>query len=119
MMAKLLTCIRRKVVDRHGESLTEVLAAIAVSGLAILMLAVAISAAMRINVSSVEAMNRYYDANKLFVENRSSGSVTTASGSISLRNLDANTNVSLDAGNSVTFTISTDESIVSYEGVQP
>lgn len=52
-----------KVRSVRGESLTEVLVSILVSGLAILMLGMAISAATDTNLHSKKAMDDYYKAN--------------------------------------------------------
>lgn len=55
--------LRTRLRNERGETITEVLAAIVISGLAILMLATVISAAVHMNKVSSEAMNDYYTAN--------------------------------------------------------
>ena len=52
----------------RGETITEVLAAIVIGGLAILLLATAISSAVNMNIRSREAMDRYYVANNSIAE---------------------------------------------------
>ena len=79
MMTKWGSIIRAKIRSRRGESITEVLVAIVVSGLAILMLATVIATAVNVNRASQQSMNEYYAANNSVV----SGGVT-ASGSVSL-----------------------------------
>ena len=79
MMSQLKSIISAKLRGNRGESITEVLVAIVVSGLAILMLATVIAAAMNVNKTSQRAMNDYYEANNSVV----SGGVATT-GTVSL-----------------------------------
>ena len=110
-MKKFLGDIQRKCKSTRGETLTEVLAASVVSGLAILLLAVAISAAANMNINSARVMDEYYAADKSFVE--ASGGT---GGSVSLNyNGDP---LSFDAGNQVVFTINEESAIVAYEKAQ-
>lgn len=79
MMSKLISALRSKVRSVRGESITEVLVSIVISGLAILMLATVIATAMNVNKSSREAMDRYYEANNNVVSN-----ATTVTGTVTV-----------------------------------
>lgn len=79
MMSKLISALRSKVRSVRGESITEVLVSIVISGLAILMLATVIATAMNVNKSSREAMNNYYEANNNVVSN-----ATTVTGTVTV-----------------------------------
>lgn len=50
------------VVDNRGETITETLVSLLIGGLALLMLAVVISATVRMLSSSEDAMNDYYES---------------------------------------------------------
>ena len=57
-----------RLANRRGETLTEVLVAILISGLAILLLATTIAASVNMNLNTRNAFNRYYDAGKAIAE---------------------------------------------------
>lgn len=75
-----MQAIRARLRGDRGETITEVLVAIVISGLAILMLATAIASAVNVNNASRDAMNRYYAANN----NAVLGDTATASGTVSV-----------------------------------
>ena len=79
MMTSWKQTIRAWLRNERGESITEVLVAIVISGLAILLLATAISAAVNTNNASRRAMNEYYAANNNVVQGG-----TTKSGTVSI-----------------------------------
>lgn len=76
---KSLTCGRR---GTRGESLSEVLVAIAIGALALLMLAMAISVSARVASSSRDNMNDYYAASNDIA--MSASGVSLGSGTVSL-----------------------------------
>ena len=77
-MASLVKKIRVKLRGTQGETLTEVLVAILVSGLAILLLAMAIASAASTNMKSRSAFDAYYSNNNDIVAfNGSSGGDAT------------------------------------------
>ena len=57
----------KKLRSRAGESIGETLVALLISALALMMLAGAISAAMRVVTSSTDKMNEYYAADNQIV----------------------------------------------------
>lgn len=74
--------VRAKLRSRRGESITEVLAATVVGGLAILMLAMAIATASKMVMASNDAMDDYYDNGNVIAESAGdalSGTVTLQS----------------------------------------
>ena len=81
MMTSWKQTIRTWLRNDRGESITEVLVAIVISGLAILLLATAISAAVNTNNASRRAMNEYYAANNNVVQAQGS---TTKDGTVSI-----------------------------------
>ena len=85
----------------RGETLTEVLVAIVVSGLAILMLATVIASATSINESSRKAMNEYYEKSNGIVE----ASATNGTGTVTL---------SVDDGSGTVTAIALDDEDVTY-----
>ena len=93
MMTRLKNIISAKLAGTRGESITEVLVAIVISGLAILMLATVIATAVNVNQASRRAMNEYYAANNNVVVGgvSTTGSVSLTSGSdpISLADSDS------------------------------
>lgn len=75
----------------RGESLVEVLAAIVISGLAILMLATTIAASVRVNLTSGDAMNKYYIAsNDLALGNDSELAVYKSESDAKAESVDGN-----------------------------
>ena len=76
------------VVDTRGETITEVLAAIVIGGLAVLLLAVAITSSVRIVTDSKTTMGDYYGASNNLVEAENGDSatdVTQIEGSVVLK----------------------------------
>lgn len=115
-MRPLLNTIYARLRSTRGESLTEVLAAIVVSGLAILMLATVIAAAANTNRQSSEQMDKYYKASNELVANVASG----LSGTVTLNDIDGNTVRLEEAESSVPVEYTVNEEvgqvpIVSYE----
>ena len=86
----------------RGETLTEVLVATAIGGLALLMLAVAISASTNMAVKSRANMGEYYAANNVIVEESSAQSTP---GELTLKGGSTNTPVPLvdDASIPITY----------------
>lgn len=97
MMSRWKNAIRAKARSERGESITEVLVAIVVSGLAILMLATVIATAVNVNQASRKAMNDYYAANNDVV----SGALTTT-GTVTLTSDGASVSLAGDSSISVT-----------------
>jgi hypothetical protein len=59
--------LKKKLNSRSGESLTETLVALLISALALVMLAGAITASMRVITRSREKLDEYYNANESVV----------------------------------------------------
>ena len=111
MMGKLIGAVRSKMRGTRGETLTEVLAAIVISGLALLVLATVIAAAADVNQRSRKAMDEYYAANNQVVE----GTTGSAEGTVRLSEIKLNNTG--DGSVDVVYRISTQEDgtvIVSY-----
>ena len=86
MMRKLAHIAKSALRGRRGqrgESLTEVLVAIAVGALALLMLAMAISTATHIAVNNREAMGTYYGESNAIAASESGTSLGTGTVSLS------------------------------------
>ncbi len=96
----------------RGETLTEVLASIVISGLAILMLAMVISAASSMIDNSRTAMADYYDQNNQTVEHGGE----TGSGSVTLTDTTGGT-VGLGDGSSTNVTYSIGETLANGSAV--
>ena len=79
MMAFLKRLVSAKLRGERGESITEVLVAIVVSGLAILMLGTVIATAVNVNKASQKAIDEYYAAN-----NDVAAGSATATGTVGL-----------------------------------
>lgn len=101
----LAAALRAKLCSRRGESITEVLVAIVVSGLAILMLATVIATAASTNSSSRTVMEDYYAANNQLVE----ASESNGAAAITLTEQGGSSPVRLGDGTSVSVNLFVDE----------
>lgn len=110
-----MTSLREKLCSERGESLTEVLAAIAVSALAILLLTMAVSTASNMNARSRTALDTYYETSNELV----SGPSTHVDGSVTLTEKGSNAAAPVwEDTIDVTYAISEregDGAIASYE----
>ena len=89
---------------QRGETITEVLVAMVIAGLALLMLATAIAAATNIISNSRQSMETYYKASNglaEYSEQASAGGVTKMSGSVTVK-------VSGDTGTGATISLGGD-----------
>lgn len=86
MMRKLLHMLKsplRGSRGKRGESLTEVLVAVAVGGLALLMLAMAISVSSHVATGNRNAMGAYYEVNNAIATGAAGTSLGTGTVSLS------------------------------------
>ena len=90
---KRFAALRRLMTCKRGETLTEVLAAIVVSGLAILLLAMAISSAASTNMKTRDAFDSYYAGNNAIAAfegaQGADGASQLKSGTVTLKTADS------------------------------
>ena len=97
MKTRLTSGVVARLRTTRGESITEVLVAILVAGLAVLMLATVIAVAANSNAKSRDAMNEYFAANN----NIAAETVANGTGSVSLADANTNETVRLSTSSSI------------------
>lgn len=99
-------CLLKKLKNSNGESISETLVALLISSLALVMLAGAMTAALRVVTTGREKIDAYYE---------SSESTTSGSGSVTLKD---ESRVILDQTLNVTYQINDEfdsTPVISYE----
>ena len=99
-------CLLKKLKNSNGESISETLVALLISSLALVMLAGAMTAALRVVTTGREKIDAYYE---------SSESTTSGSGSVTLKD---ESRVILDQTLDVTYEINDEfdsTPVISYE----
>ena len=99
-------CLLKKLKNSNGESISETLVALLISSLALVMLAGAMTAALRVVTTGREKIDAYYE---------SSESTTSGSGSVTLKD---KSGVILDQTLDVTYQINDEfgsTPVISYE----
>jgi len=123
MRATLKQQLRGLLASRRGESLVEVLVSIVVSGLAILMLATTIAAAVHVITENRDFTTKYFAKSNAIVMADNSGGAEEGTGEVTLKS-SGDSAVQLEQGSegsnsiTVTYTVSEDvagEVMASYE----